>query len=333
MAAEQRTGQESAATIVGQLGDVMRGAGERTIGALCFWSLSGVDVERPGFRAAFEAIGMGGAVPRDPRHETSLTTAVKAVQIGKSDVVVRRVARGWGIVLERTDVDAGTHRLRLSHALTVSVNAAPEYIRDVLAASPERQAPELVWKFSGTPEQIERAKGLAAEITQAYLKTRARMATSDLSVVLVNAMQGTTRDALLAAVSLRQTSGGLYFLHASKVQMARDLADTVHRLAPASTFSLLTITGNADNLAAAALAAKSGFVAQLNELKEEVAAFRSSTDLSRRTERNIQTRAAHYAALAARVRLFRDVLGDIADELGFQITAARGEVERLLDEP
>jgi hypothetical protein len=334
MAAEQKAGQESAGTIVGQLGQVFRGAGERTIGAMCFWSLSGVDVSRDEFRAAFEAIGMAAAVPRDPRHDTSLTTAVKAVQIGKRDVVVRRVAKGWGIVLEKTETETAGARLKLTHALTVHADPDPTTIRLAREKDPaNRLAPELVWKFSGTPDQIERARLLASEITQEYLKTRARIGTSDLSAVLVNTMHGTTKDSLLAAVSLRQSSGGLYFVHASKVQAARDLADTVHRIAPKCALSVLTITGNADNLAAAAQAAKNGFVTQLNELKAEVAQFRSETDLGKRTERNVTVRAAHYTALASRVQLFRDVLGDIADELNFEITAAKAEVERLLDAP
>lgn len=342
MAAQQRAGTNET---IQHLGDFLSGGGERTIGALVFWSLSGVSVERSVLRAEFEAIGMKAAVPRDPRHATSLTTAVKALCVGKPNVLARRLAGGWGIVVESTEAEAAPaatgagkqQRLRHHHLLSVLADPMELTMQARQREHPETRAPELAWRFTprlGTTDRsMARALELAREIEQKYLDARRLLDTSDLSTILVNAMHGTTKDSLLAAVSLRQTTGGLYFVHGSKLGELGRLREVVEKLAPNSSITVLTITGNDANLEAASKAARTSFRTQLAELREEMAEFRASTPVAERDDQNIRTRAARFTQLAGRVQLFRDVLGDIAGELGAEIDQARGELERLLDAP
>ncbi len=328
MAAQQLGASET----ISHLGDFLASGGHQTIGAIVFWSLSGVRIERSELRAAFEEIGMGAAVPKDPRHSASLTTAVHQAAVGKPNVLMRKVAKGWAVVLESPDPEQPA-RLRHTHAATVVADPMELAVERRRAAQPERLAPELDWKIQAPAEAIAKVLPIAREIEERFIDVRKHLDTSDLSCILVNAMHGTTRDQLLAAVSLRQTSGGLYFVHASKVPALLSLRAAVERLAPKCDLNVLTITGNADNLAAAGKAARQSFLAQLSDLRKEVSEFRASVPLGERTERSVTTRAAAYQQLAGKVELFRDVLGNVASELGEAISAARVEVERLLDAP
>jgi len=318
------------------LGDFLGAGGHQAVGAIVFWSLSSVQIERAELRAAFEQIGMGAAVPKDPRHSTSLTTAVHQMLVGKPGVLARKVDKGWGIVIESHQaVEPGTGqaraRLRYQHSATVVADPFDLGMAARREKFPEQRALELDWTFTPASDCVRRTFELAREVEQRFLDARRYLDTSDLSTILVNAMHGTTRDSLLGAVSLRQTAGGLYFVHASKIEKLRALQGVLARLAPQSEITLLTITGSADNLAAAAKAARQSFQLQLAELRSEVAEFRRTTPIGNRSERSITTRADHYRQLAARVELFRDVLGSITDQLEAEITGARGELERLLD--
>lgn len=320
--------QRSAGAVITDLSAYLQGGGQKTIGAFCFWSLSGVKVLRTEFRAAFEAIGMGAAVSRDPRFETTLGVAAAALPVGKKDVVTRRHDGGFAILVE-TDVDG---RMGLKQVAHVTVEKDKWRVEDARKKDLNRLAPELVWKFMGTTKLLERAKVLARELEQAFAESRSYVDTSDLSNTLVNAMHGTTKDALLQAVSLRQTTGGLYFLHSSKVEQARALVAMVQQLAPKCVVTVMTVTGDHDNLEAAALAARTSFTSQLGELKAELRKFRLETPIGERSERSVSTRLNHFKQLRGRVELFRDVLGSIAGELAQEIDEGRAEVERLLDE-
>jgi hypothetical protein len=314
------------------LGDFLASGGHRTIGALVFWSLAGVRIERTALRAALGEAGLGAAMSRDPRHSASLTTAVHQVQVGKPNVLMRKVAKGWALVLESPD-PAQPGKLTHVHAATVVADPMEIMVERRRERHPERPAPELDWKFQAPAEALALVMPLAREVEEKFAETRSYLNTSDLGAILVNAMHGTTRDQLLGAVSLRQTTGGLYFVHGSKLPVLHALRSVVERLAPKCEINVLTITGSSDNLQAAGKAARASFQLQLAELKKEVSEFRAGTPLAQRQERSVVTRADAYRQLSARVELFRDVLGGIADELGEEIEGARAEVERLLDAP
>lgn len=324
--------QLDTSSTIAHLGDYLASGGHQTIGALVFWSLSGVRIERADLRSALGAIGMGAAVPKDPKHSASLTTAIHQTAVGKPNVLMRKVAKGWAVVLESAD-PAQVGKLKHTHAATVVADPMELAVQRRAEKDPNRLAPELDWKIQAPAESIAAVMPIAREVEERFVAVRQYLDTSDLSCILVNAMHGTSKDQLLAAVSLRQSSGGLYFVHASKLPSLLAMRTVLERLAPKCELSVLTITGNADNLAAAGKAARLSFQAQLAELRAEVAKFRADVPFGDRVERSVSTRAAAYQQLAGRVELFRDVLGSVADELGSEIEAARAEVERLLDAP
>lgn len=313
-----------------KIGQVLEGVGSKTIGALVFWSLSGVDIGRAELRQEFQDAGLGAAVPRDPRESTLLTSAMRRTMVGRSDTFTRRFSKGWGIVLEIPGPpnERGEHKLIHQHVASVHVETMQIAVDRARMANPQRLAPELVWRFHGQAEHVVRAQAVALVVEQEYRNAADRLDTSDLSNVLVNLMHGTTRDPLLAAVSLRQSTGGLYFVHASKVDQARQVRDLVQRLSPQSSFVVMTLTGEADNLDAAAQSAELGFTSQLAELRDEVREFLAKTPRSELTDRSVRIRADRFQLLRARVELFRDVLGTVAGELQGQIELAREQLQK-----
>ncbi len=308
-----------AVATVREIGDLLGAGGTHTIGALVFWTLAGVSVPRAEFRKTFEDMGMGSAVPRDPRPQTCLTTAVTGAMVGKKDVIARRLPRGggWGIVLESHD--SNENKLEHGHIATVEL----EGVADVRTK----------WSARGKPAQLVRMASVKADIDVRYAQARSHLDTSDLSTILVNLMHGTTRETLLGAVSLRERTGGLYFVHSSRLEDLRLVKDAIERLAPSCQIVIMTITGSTDNLRAAAAAARQSFEAQLKELKEELAEFKSSLTEQDKdvSNRNIDVRAAKFDQLRSRVELFSDVLGDITKELTIQIATAKAELIRELE--
>jgi hypothetical protein len=305
-----------AANVVGDLGAFLRAGGTKEIGALVFWSLSGVNIPRDEFRKAFEAHGMGAAVPRAPRHATCLTTAVTGAMVGKKDVFARRLEHnGWGLVVEHHDRD--NNELAHKHVATVEL----EGLKNI----------RLKWKFQGKPEQLAKLSVVKPDIEARYETARTHLDTSDLSSILVNLMHGTARETLLGAVSLRERTGGLYFVHARRLEDLALVKNTVERLAPKCSITVLTISGSADNLAAAAAAARQSFEGQLKELRDELVQFKAQLGNKGATEHNITVRANRYDQLNARVELFRDVLGDVALELEMSIASAKAELVKELE--
>jgi hypothetical protein len=312
------------------LGDFLASGGHQTIGALVFWSLSGVKCRRDELRAALKEAGVGAAMGKDPGHAASLSRAVHAVKAGKPQLVERRLAKGWALVIQSNEVGEGG-KLKLVHAATVQADPLESAVRRRQQQNPHQIAHDLEWKFQAPAAELRAVLPIAREVEEKYLEVRDWLDTAGLSEILVNAMHGTSKDQLLGAVSLRQSSGGLYFVHGSKLPLLHALRGVVERFAPACDINVMTITGSQDNLAAAGKAARQGFQHQLQELRAELAEFRASTELGKRRETSITVRAEGFRRLQARVELFRDVLGGVADELGAQIEEARGEVERLLE--
>ena len=320
--------QLSTTETVSHLGDFLASGGHRTIGALVFWSLAGVKVRRDELRAALKEAGVGMAMGKDPGHDACLSRAVHAVEPGKPHLVVRKLAKGWALVIQSQGQDG---KLKLVHAATVKADPLEFAVKRRQAQNPSQKAHDLEWTFQAPPAELQAVVPIAREVEERYLETREWLDTAGLSEILVNAMHGTSKDQLLGAVSLRQSSGGLYFVHGSKLPLLLALRGVVERFAPRCDINVMTITGSEDNLAAAGKAARQGFQHQLQELRKEVAEFRAGTELGKRREASVATRAEAYARLAARVELFRDVLGDVASELGAEIEGARAEVEQLLE--
>jgi hypothetical protein len=296
-----------------QVGDVIAGAGPKRVGALVFWTLQGVDIPREKLRAGLDRLGLAAGLGRDPTPKALLSSAVKHCVPRRPGVLVRPMGAGeWALVVERRSTTGLEHE----HLVTLKVG---------------KEGPERVER--GKP--LDPVRELLAAIDARYQHCSEHVDTPELSACLVQLMSGTYKDPLLSAVSLRERTGGLYFVPSAKVDLAFAVSALVRVHAPTSEINVFAISGDADNLAQASAAAKRGFASQLSELRDEIAELKGelAAKAAVATDRNLLTRAKRFQMLRERVQMFRDVLGTVTDELTAEVDTVKaqllGELEAL----
>lgn len=300
-----------------QLEQVWKAQGKSVLGAMVYWSLGGVHWERDTMRAQWEALGLGAAIGRDPRPEALLSEAVGKALAGTKALLCRRLSRfSWAIVeeLNAKAEDTKAAKLAHKHVITLAVGADPGL------------PGVLTWELVESAAAVKSFE-LLDKIKAAYADLREYACTSDLSTALVEALQGTMRNPMLSAISLRETAGGLYFVPASQVERMQQLADLV-REHTGSRVNVLKLYADESNLATAAEAASASFTAQLNELRGELKAFvaERKAEGAEMTENHLETRVKRLQALGARVDVWADILGDVAGDLRKTIEVAKVEV-------
>lgn len=286
------------------LASVLQGSGAKTIGAMVYWTLANAQIERQSFREEMRELGLEAAVGRDPRPATLLSVAVQKANTGSTGWLLRRQGAAWAVIVEQKTPE----RLHFVHTMNVRTG----------------EGGVLEWTDVDALELPGGGDMLAVireRVAFEYEKAKRLIDTSELSSMLVAALA----ERELNAISLRDRTGGLYFVHGQNVELMRSLKALVERLAPACDITVMTLTGDAENLAAAARAARSSFGAQLQTLKDELGEFVASLkqDGKAATDRNYVVRAEKLGALSDRVALFSDILGEIAGELNQEIEAAK----------
>jgi hypothetical protein len=314
------TNQNIGSGVAGKLEAVFQAQGQQVLGALVYWSLAGVHWEREAMRAEWNALGLGRAIGRDPRPEALLTDAVYAARAGAKDVIFRRLSRyEWALVEEsRTAGDV------LAHVHAVTLRVVPATTPGV---ADRFESEDVAGATASTAERHASTLALAAKVERGFADAKEFAGTSDLSNGLTTALHGTTRDALLAGISLREGTGGLYFVPAAQVDRARALAALVNR-STASSVYVLALYADEANLETAAKAAKASFTAQLNALRSELREFvQERKDAGEEIkESHLETRVRRLQSLQDRVGLWTEVLGGVAAELTGSIEAAKAEV-------
>jgi hypothetical protein len=301
-----------------QLADFLKGQGSEVIGAVVMWALSSVRVKRDDLRAELEAIDLGKAMPKDPRPERLLGKAIEMSRSGAKGFLFRKLAkREWALVQER-ELEDGT--LELLHTITIGVEKDEDrdrmvpIARDLEGAEPSAGAYEL-----------------ADAVIINYAEAEDFANTDDLSIVLTQAMGGTDVNPMLGALSLRQGSGGVYFVPGAQVERVRALQRLVGEQGD-SHMTVLTMYGDAANLEEAAAAARSSFTAKLNELRAELLEFVETMkeDGKAMTDSHMQTRVRRLHALQERVDMWGDALGAVHADLVEGIGAAKTEVGKAM---
>lgn len=290
-----------------QIGAVLSATGTHTLGALVFWSLSAVRIERAALRAALAELGMAEAMPKDPSPKAALSKAVPAIIGSRKGLIARRIPGGFGLLVER--IEDG-RRLDVTHVANVTTQDQEVLVEYLLEAG---QIPE-------------------DEIRAEYEKVRTKVQTMDLSEVLTAALMGSPSKGLLGAISIRERTGGLYFVPGEQVARMQRLKATLETLAPLCTISVMTITGDRENLEQTASVARVTFSTQLATLRDELTEFQANLQVKGKTPNgySISTRAEKYRELRDRVELFRAVLGDVATELQEQVDGAKQEMLKAL---
>lgn len=298
--------------------------GAKVMGAVVMWALSGVKTPRAELRQAMEDIGLGKAVGKDPRPTRLLGKAVDACRSNAKGLLFRRLGRErWAIVEEVADGEQLGHK----HSITLMVTR-PDPDKDEWV--PEAQmAPEANCDVNyATPD----AHGLADRVIAAYEDVRLNASTEDLSKMLTAAMVGTAVTPMLGAVSLRENTGGVYFVPGASVAQVLQLKALVERLGGGSHLTALTLYGDQANLDEAAHAARASFTVKLNELKGELSTFVAEMTEGGKafTSDHVGTRIKRLDALRERVDMWGGALGDVRAELEGSILEAQESVAEAM---
>lgn len=305
-----------------QIADYFRTGGKNLIGAVIMWSLASVHAPRQSLRAALEDIGLGKAMPKDPRPQRLLSKAVESARLGAKGFLFRKLSGGrWAIVQES---ESTTGELEHTHLITLYTTE----VEDPAGSYFEPRYTHVAVEAFKSKE----AEALAHKVQEAYSDARDFANTDDLSGILTSAMGGTDRSPMLGAVSLRQGTGGVYFVPGPKVETVLRLKSLVERLGGSSHVTVLTMHSDAANLEEAAHAARASFAAKLNELQTELATFVAEMKEQKKamTDRHVETRVRRLDTLRARVDMWNDVLGDVRGELNEQIETAKQEVAEAM---
>lgn len=294
-----------------KLGEVLGAQGLKTIGALAFWTLSGVRIRRDDLSAALDELGLGAAMVRKPKPASLLAESVKRVGMGQKGLIFRQMKKEWALVVERGE----GKRLRFTHVATFRC----------AEKGPGIEVFEEEY-FDGT-------ENLKLAIEAQYREVLEYAHSTDLSAVLCSAMQGVGSDMMLGGLSLRQSTGGLYYVSAAKLDLLKRFAAMVNDKAPQSSIEVLTLTGDSENLDTAARNVRGNITTQLKETREEIKDFIKGLKEEGRSVRDnsLVVRAEQFKQLRGRVELFADVLGDSMAELKGQIEAARVELMAELE--
>lgn len=302
-----------------KVADVL-GQGRHTIGAIVLWTLEAVHIPRAVLRARFEELGLGAAVPEDPSPEACMRRAAGEgmkgqVKVNDRDskdlprVLVRECARDeervtYAIVEERRV--RGQKRLDYQQLCRIAVN-----------------------RTTGKLELEDPDNAVAKKISEAYQRFVETADAQDVSHCLTTALTGTQTQPLLQGLSLRERHGGVYFVHAKHLPTLRLLAQWVEEQTD-STFNVLTMAADAENLEQAARMAKSAFTAKFRELMEELEQWRSESGEDANT-RSAKVRLSRFARLRDQAELYKDLLGDMAAELSTHVEVVRRQLVTEFD--
>lgn len=278
--------------------------GTHVIGAVVCWSLNGYCAPRDAFHDALTKAwpDAEAALAKPPSARGALRSAVD--RMGKrSGVLFRPMASGFAMVLE----SEASGKLHYQHVATVTPLESGLQFTEV-----DGQGNEL-------------AKPVFARLCEEWQKRRDNVDSEELSDTLSLLLNGTWRRPLLAAFSLRDRTGGVYFVPGSTLPHLLAVKAAIEGLSPGCRIGVLTVSGTRENLVEAAEEARKSLTRQLAEVRTEAQAFIAELRANGKSARdqNLRTRSERFNGLSARVDLFREILGDIANDLSSNIEQAR----------
>ena len=297
---------------------VLRGEGSHVVGAITMWSLSEVSVRWDDLRSAFEAIGLGDAVPRRPVPRALIKRACRRAALGRASLVADVVRD-----------DAEQVIVALSSRATDETQAEARYAHETRIMVSKRDGSILL-------EDSEHVA--ASEVAALYVESLDYACGEDLATALHHALSGRTHDPMLGGVNLRGDAGGVYFVPETNLVRLQALAAFVSAQGY-SSMEVWEITGSHRHLAQAARAVEGAFGVKLAKLAEDVSAFAakvraesSSRDAKaeKALDEAIAARRERYEELAAQVDTYADVLGAKRDALLSSISDARNALRAAI---
>ncbi len=289
-------------------------AGGDIIGAVTFWSLGGTRVKREAMRVALENVGLGFAMPKNPKPQAVLRMAVDVVRRSSNEhVVFDRVS------------DTSTMT-----TYAMSVRATDEAAELATYAHKTRVR---VSKVDGKIAIEDPLDPILLRVEQAYLEITNMITTSELGLVLINALRGRRHMPGLSAVNLRGDTGGVYFVPAANVDRLDTLAKLVDEIAVEGAITVWPIPRGDRTIAQATSAIRSDFVDRIKAAKEDVATLLEEIAADRTTDpegRRVMARAKSFAGIRARISVYSELLGDMRGTLDDQLGELKAAIEERI---
>jgi len=265
------------------------------LGALAFWSLRDVSVERADLRAALEAIGLGFASSKDPKPQACLRMAVEIVRRSTtSDVVFDRVSD------------------------------SPSEIVYAMSSRSADQVAEVATYQHRTRVRLDKASGaLSLEDTtdETLLAVAAKyrhlityLTTAEFGMVLVNALRGRGHSTGLSAINVRGDAGGVYFVSSSYVETLGKLADIVDGIVGRGAFTVWPILANDRAAEQTSVAVRTDLTSRVQDVRLDVRTLLASVKSDAGSDlatRQVAARVAAFDGLRSRIEAYSEILGEL----------------------
>lgn len=302
------------------------GVGEHVIGAVVCWSLCGYSVERKKFEDAMDFAwpegDAGYAIPIVPKPKAALGLAVSRQRASSVPLFFRpmRKSGGFALVLE-SEIEG-----KVVHNHVASVVATESCLQWFDFDIPDYGPNNVCLIENG----IAKAK---ADLECEWRERREVIGSCELSKFLSVLINGTSRKPMIGAFSLRDRTGGVYFVPASTLPHLRRIRDAINGLSSGCAITILTVSGTSDNLVQAAEDARKSLLGHLALLREDASEFiaRANAGDVRLERKSLDARVAQFGNLKSRVELFSEILGGMRGELLNQLDMARESVTSELE--
>ena len=293
--------------------------GTAPIGALVYWrGIHDVRIARAAFRAAFDAMGLGKAVGRDPKPEACLNMA--------AGVAVRRRDRKSTAKVQLKTKD--THAVyAVLMRRDVTTGALGETLQEPRIRYIEEARVGIDRKQSNPTPQVVTASNVAqddgrdeliADMVREYHDVMGCIRTQEASEALMLAMS------LLGGLSLRP---GVYFVPARSMATVVELKAFMESQSSVEIVAW-DIAATDANAGEARRDARAAFLDRVKLLADECRTFTAGLGKEEASAKSINARIKRYHDLEGQTQLYADILGDYATELHSVITAARDTFKR-----
>lgn len=280
-----------------------------TISLQVIWALNvgRVGVRRDELTSKFQDAGL--RVPRPPSKNALLTRASQAVQTGRPWLGMKRLA-GGGIGLISHDVDS-RDRLNPKHFATAfSVNSNVKG--------------DLTFQHIDY-EHGSREHEVLTMLAQEFANARDYATATDLRSILQRAVRGSRRDVGMGGVPVVGNGVQAYWVPARFRREVQSLQSIVEDLSEHSRVDVFEMSDTGNNLHSIQRHVRHQRLQELGDLREEVRELVASND-GATAQKTIDAKLEAFNRLDGSVDLWKDVLGDIQDELVQGIAEVRAQL-------
>ena len=285
------------------VGNVLASGG-KTIGAICFWTLSDITVSRADVRAKMDELGLLPAVLRDPSPSALLTRACAEVKRGRGSLVFDRVIQNKTetvFAMSERAIDGGAEKATYSTQSRVRVA-----------------------NVDGSIQLEDSSNPLMMEVRAKYALLQENMTVYEFGEMLGRAFLGRAHSNLLGGINLRGKAGGVYFVPQDSMAKTLAFADFINSTGSCN-MTVWPVAAGDRQIKQAQSAIERDIQTKVRNVMADLSEFGSKLDKEALESigfdtRGIQIRMERFELLQAKASLYADVLGsaqaDIASCIG-----------------